>query len=461
LLNELLALANLDLSPLDELHRASIENLRSIIVNLTARMCAAQLALKEDAVREIVERLGGARTELAELIRTIQSQQPAFMSKGVDLRDFLAMIPTGGALVVPFTCAAGTAVFVVPPGRECVTNEDVLLLDRLLSPRIEFKTSRDVLDLYFDTFSRSLTPFLNRWLWDLNLQKGAPVLISPHGIFAVLPIHALYGDMGAWDFLEDYSVTYVPGGFALKSCRRLLQVCARLQDSLLAIVNPTADLQYAKAEVDGFEDLFKPHILRLDRQEATKETLIRSITGYKYVHFACHGFYDFEEPMHSGLKLAGGVSLTFEDIVAMNLNGTRLVVLSACETGLTDFMNLPNEFVGLPMAFLQAGASAVLSSLWAVDDISTMLLMRRFYELHFAEGQDISKSLRQAQIYLRNLTAGELADLFAAEEERLLRQSGAKIASMSDNFARFASQDPKNRPFKDLYYWAPFIIMGA
>ena len=68
--------------------------------------------------------------------------------------------------------------------------------------------------------------------------------------------------------------------------------------------------------------------------------------------------------------------------MTLRLNA-RLVTLSACDTALGggDFADVPSgdEFVGLSRAFLEAGSSAVLASLWKVDDQSTPVMMGRFY----------------------------------------------------------------------------------
>ena len=60
-----------------------------------------------------------------------------------------------------------------------------------------------------------------------------------------------------------------------------------------------------------------------------------------------------------------------------------------------------DEYVGLPAGFLQAGAPCVVSTLWAVDDMSTALLMERFYQQHLDEGLSPSRALRAAQRWLR------------------------------------------------------------
>jgi CHAT domain-containing protein len=82
------------------------------------------------------------------------------------------------------------------------------------------------------------------------------------------------------------------------------------------------------------------------------------------------------------------------------------VVLSACETGIVDVNRSPDEYVGLPAGFMQAGAPAVISSLWTVDDHSTALLMERFYRNHREKKMSFPAALREAQLWLRDEAEG-------------------------------------------------------
>jgi CHAT domain-containing protein len=67
------------------------------------------------------------------------------------------------------------------------------------------------------------------------------------------------------------------------------------------------------------------------------------------------------------------------------LGAPRLVALSACETGLHDINRSPEEFIGLPAAFLQLGATGVLATLWPVNDASAAFLMSRFFRHHIVD----------------------------------------------------------------------------
>jgi CHAT domain-containing protein/tetratricopeptide (TPR) repeat protein len=92
--------------------------------------------------------------------------------------------------------------------------------------------------------------------------------------------------------------------------------------------------------------------------------------------------------------------LTAQDVVGLDLDGTQLVVLSACESGVGQIA--PGEGVlGLRRAFIMAGARNVVLSLWKVADDGTHQLMRRFYEHIVADGLPCHEALRRAQLELR------------------------------------------------------------
>jgi CHAT domain-containing protein len=288
------------------------------------------------------------------------------------------------------------------------------------------------------------------------------VLLMPQGELSLLPLHAAWREVKGVKraFLDDYTVSYVPSGYALSISHLRWQELRRQERSLLVVINPTTDLAFTSAEGEAIAAFFAPAARKaLVEAKATKEAVVQAAPGQTYLHFSCHGFYDWENAMHSGLRLAGNASLTLAEIIAgLDLSTTRLVTLSACETGLTDIRQAPDEYIGLPAGFLQAGAPVVVSSLWAVSDLSTALLMKEFYRLHLYEGHPIAEALRGAQLWLRDATAREMAlvDIW----QQIYRKSGQPDAQAFQAI-RYYRLHPDERPFAHPYYWAAFTASGA
>jgi CHAT domain-containing protein/Tfp pilus assembly protein PilF len=125
---------------------------------------------------------------------------------------------------------------------------------------------------------------------------------------------------------------------------------------------------------------------------------------YRIVHFATHGFIDYQHPELSGLVLSlvdrngrpqeGYVRL--HDIYNLKLSAD-LVVLSACNTGLGKDVK-GEGLIGLTRGFMYAGAGGVAASLWKVDDDATAELMKYFYEGMFKRGLTPAAALREAQL---------------------------------------------------------------
>ena len=308
-----------------------------------------------------------------------------------------------------------------------------------------------------------------RWLWDVAMGRMVEALagarsavLIPSGLLGFLPLHAAWREdpaapTGRRYALDDLLLTYAPSAHALAAAR---QVAARAPaDRLFAVDNPDGSLRFSTEEVAAALEHFAPDQRRLlGGEAATRKAVLKEIPRYSVLHFSTHGRADLEEPLQSGLLMADG-ALSLGDLMDLRLEGARLAVLSACETGLPG-AELPEEAVSLPSGLIQAGVAGVVGSLWAVNEVSTALLMARFYDLWRQEGREPPEALRQAQIWLRDSTN--------AEKEAFFRHALPELGAtrLAERAARVAFWDavvrrPQDRDFAHPFHWAAFSYMGA
>jgi CHAT domain-containing protein len=155
-----------------------------------------------------------------------------------------------------------------------------------------------------------------------------------------------------------------------------------------------------------------------------------------FSHSQVKGKINIENPLlRSGILLAGAKRsltegsngyhdgiVTAEEILAMNLHGTEMVVLSACDTGLGEVKSGEGVF-GLRRAFTQSGAKSLVMSLWKVPDKETKELMVQFY---------------------RNIKSGKMNRCHALRDAILKEKEIVR--------KRYGHDDPR--------YWGAFVFMG-
>ncbi|MCR4407608.1 MAG: CHAT domain-containing protein [Anaerolineae bacterium] len=233
-------------------------------------------------------------------------------------------------------------------------------------------------------------------------------------------------------------------------------------------------LRYAKAELQSIVDLLPAGAAEaLYEQEATLPALLERLPRATAIHLSCHGVFQADEPLQSGLLLVGENSrearLTLGELLSLEsttLRAARLVVLSACQTAVSDFRELPEEAIGLPAGFLQAGVPAVIGPLWSVDDAATALLITRTYEYMLQEHLSPARAVRQAQLWLRDLTNADL-EAYLTHHEAIARarlESGRRMpfTLLEELLMKvITSEDPQARPYADPYFWAPFTFTGV
>ena len=449
------------------------------------------------------------RAELPALVAKVREARAATaaVDPALRLKEYLSAIRTDGAIVAPIVTKAGSVVFVIPGGATNIGADDIVWIDkfadknlaRILNGEPGVSQSSGWLEAYAQSnkakrnWSRVISS-TGSVVWDeffapiharltkLGLPAGAPLTLLPAAGLSILPLHACWREENGFTkyLAEDYTVSYCPSAMVLASSS--LKLMRRQLDhtgaskSLLVVANPTGDLAFATLEGQAIAARGEPsrtHLLA--GAEASWSEVGRRFEGCDYIHFACHGRYDPMYPMRSFLTLAPpperpGVSgfLRLHELMVTWDNPTRLVTLSACETGVADIAYAPSEFTGLASGWLRTGAIAVISSLWSVDDLCTMLLMERLYQGLFppANGPDATAetrpdtALRAAQLWLRKLTCAEVDERLAVLQQR--PGLTAELRDMID-FRReeFGSRPGSSKPFSQPYWWAGFLCSGV
>lgn len=299
---------------------------------------------------------------------------------------------------------------------------------------------------------------ITEWLVGQNLDEA---VLIPSDLLGLLPLHTAWkpdngSPTGRYYALDQITFRFAASARALQESQAIAAIIS--PSSILAIDNPDNTFHFSHEEVIAAMASF-PKFHHLAYERATREAVITNLSNYKVLHFSTHGRSGWTDPLRSRLKLADG-DLTLAEILELRLSGTRLAVLSACETGLIG-TTLPDEVVNLPTGLTQAGVAGVIGSLWSVLEISTAMLIARFYHLWREENLEPASALRQAQIWLRDSTNSEKMLYFQRELSEFAILKGLPPETAKTFFQKVVLGDENARTFAHPFHWAGFTFNGA
>ena len=317
------------------------------------------------------------------------------------------------------------------------------------------------------------------------------VFLSTDGALNLLPFAALVDEKDHF-VVETYRMSYLTSG---RDLLRLQAYDRSVGGARVALANPNFDRSQSSAQKQGaqsntahqgqrstdlvgqdFQELpgtakeaqalkkILPRLVLLTGSQAT-ESAIKQLKRPAVLHVATHGFFlpnqssersnsmgfSRENPLlRSGLVLAGANQrqggagedgiLTALEASGLDLWGTRIVVLSACETGVGDVRNGDGVY-GLRRALVLAGAESQVISLWKVDDEAAKDLMVEYYK-KLQRGIGRTEALRQVQLSM----------LTSTNQTQRNNSRGAEIFSVETTRKDTSRSHP--------YYWASFIQSG-
>lgn len=303
-----------------------------------------------------------------------------------------------------------------------------------------------------DEISRELYTLLIKPI-EQHLKGRRHLFISPAGNVNLLPFEVLMDEQGKY-LIEQAEISYITAG---RDIMRFSDT-TKASDKAVIMADPDYDLSLPEqtalgprqgtsrliramqrfnfpripstaVEADSIEEIMRTTlnltVENLQRGDADERRLLE-VSAPRILHLATHGFFltdlalvqsdnpsksentkAVDNPMlRSGIVLSsvntslksglGSGIITAEKALALNIQGTDLVVLSACNTGVGAIERGEGVF-GLKRAFLIAGSKSMMMSLWSVSSRETQEFMVTFYEL-LASGKGKASALRETKL---------------------------------------------------------------
>lgn len=292
--------------------------------------------------------------------------------------------------------------FVLQKGKENVEMTAVPRADAdtLVKQMLPYLTDKDKYNNNPAAYTQIAVRLYEKIFPVLNRNKGGQlkVLIVGDGLLQFLPFQALMNGPGKPEFLvNSYVFT------AAFSCASLLQqmnmagdhfsadaiafapFISRGKEGLPALPQTAAEAESVRRAGEAV------HIFR--NEQATPQQFMEQAGRGKILHLASHAFAGNTGLVPPRIAFTGG-DLSLEQVYALQLNN-RLVVLSACETGIGQIVTAEGA-LSLARGFYYAGAKNVINSLWEVNDGSAAQIFEQFYRQLKKTGS-INRSLALAQ----------------------------------------------------------------
>lgn len=264
---------------------------------------------------------------------------------------------------------------------------------------------------------------IGKELFDYLIEPVEPLLdtnkqlcIVPDKILNSLPFSALVSSRSNRYLVADYRISYAPSStIFVEASDHAKDLDQDQPEKLLSVGGPTfdhqifpalADLSDARKEAEEISSYYQhPNVLVGSR--ARKKIITAAMSNFDVIHFATHMIVG-DGGLRSKLVLASEPnsteregSLEAYEIYSIKLPQTKLVVLSACETGSGDYYRGEGVF-SFARPFLVSQVPLVIASMWPVDSQATAKLMTSFHKLRKQRQLSSAAALQSAQLELVN-----------------------------------------------------------
>jgi len=345
--------------------------------------------------------LASAQSEYEEIIRNIKLNNPAYAeivaAEPVNILDLKNKLDGKTAILAYWLSEDQLTSWLLTKSETQsrilrIAEADLVSLVEDARKSISTNSSDETSDKLSELYSILIAPFESR------LEAYPNLVIIPNGPLHFLPFQALLSKRGQF-LVERHNLIYAPSASVFMVCNnREKSPGAKFMGMALSdiTIDNKPGLPGTEDELRKILPLFTNNIAAIGKENT--ETFVKKNAGnYNFIHFATHGSYNYKRPLYSYLLFNPSEEddgrLNVFEVLELNLNA-NLVTLSACETGLGN-ISQGDELVGLSRAFLFAGSSSVIVSLWAVSDYPTSLLMANFYR--YLNDHNLQEALTLAQ----------------------------------------------------------------
>ncbi|KAE9403515.1 TPR-like protein [Gymnopus androsaceus JB14] len=208
----------------------------------------------------------------------------------------------------------------------------------------------------------------------------------PTGPLTLLPLHAagIYGDpternINISDFVVSSYTTTLSA--LINSAPKFKQHQAKIPTVLIVSQPKTPGMSPLPGTAEEAKVIQKytlsTHTCHLNHDAATADAVMHKMGEYDFIHFACHGIQDIDNPLDSAFALYDQ-RLRLKALMSLSLDNVQLAVLSACQTATGD-ENLPEEAVHLAAGMLAVGYPSVIATLWSIGDMEAPLIADKVY----------------------------------------------------------------------------------
>lgn len=222
-------------------------------------------------------------------------------------------------------------------------------------------------------------------------KPGDLLYLIPFGVLHNFPLHAIR--VGENHLIERNPIAYAP---SLRVLCKILSTGSGINytaETFAIFGNPTLDLPFSEKEAIeiGRRVNGKPFL----RGRATKDRFLKAYEDSTVLHFAGHAKANPDDGFKQFLLVARNRKVSALELMART-SSVKLLVLSGCETGLSQNIFAGDETLGLKYAAIHSSAGTIISSMWRVADESTQELLALFYDALLDKGMSCATALQYA-----------------------------------------------------------------